>query len=1181
MKGNNILKQISKIFVPATMVFAFLCTPVTKLFTKITKVSAASNPELTDVEGANIQVMGFENTGIVGEEVKLPTVKIGNTEFKANNDNTTSDLYYEVKSPAGKTVVTPQEKTGTDSYYYFVPTQEGVYTVNIYTQYDGKLNTVVNNLQINVEKAKVDFSVTTNAIVKSGATANVLPAKITLANLVSDNFKLDAPTLSEGADIANIKVTCIPAGKSSTNDGYVLEYNSQTNTYAFKAEDKATINTNKKYGTYTFKYSYVSNGVKLGNDITQTCEVTETNDFENDIKLALSTLVSSSELTSANIGEWVDLPTATVYNSNSGKTDSIPAILSIKITPSDAINGTDTVIEQKGYSFRANKIGTYQITYTATYPYTNKTVEKNYTISLKDEVNPEVILVNTYNRDTDYTATTTTPTEEGFVDYLLENKDASNMLQSVYVMGDLGGEQGMGVKIDIPAMYAKDNSTDGNYTLSRDITTANNSSVNIAEEPNKETFYTAKSEGVYTVYFRATDANGRATVAKRTMLVVSQDTLEELSEATNKEEITKPEIKTGTLPRSIASDKVLEFAMPTATDALTTAFKNRFTRLKSSSISWSSAVDITTTLQAYNNNDEAITAVKHVFTEEDVNSDNKYTLDMEEFLTGVTSVADIAYFKLTYTASTDWMTDLTITSSTKTSADIDFVYVEDDTTAPTIGLVEVNNVDTLNGLIYELNKTTVNSVIDGRTLDDATVIDLNGKVTFDDDSTTAPFNQYSSTNKVEVVLPDLIITDLEDRSNISVTGVITDEHNNTKTFLPAITKISAVTNTYQYYIEMGSHKLTTAGKHTVTITAVDKGGNISTYSYAVFVNDNTSPSDIVLDTDIIGDSTINKTYTVGEFIDFPEATVVDNVDDNIKYTATLTSYPANARITENQYNKGFKTLTAGTYEITYSCQDSSGNPYTKVYTLEVVDKNYTKIVVSDSLFPEDMRYAFDDTKTTNEIIIPFGVTVNTVDPTLNNIEVKPTVKNANNVTQTVTAKDDNYSFNAKQGVYTIEYKYGTVTKTFKIYVGDTDAPIIKWLEDVPTSLDLNAEWGKDIDKMFEISDIKNGEKSTLSYKSITITPPSGSSSSKITLTGDKNITFDKEGDYTLTITFTDGVNEVKETKTIKVASKTAEITNNTTNVVGTILLIASILVVGGVIVYLILSSKKSSKKNKN
>jgi len=33
------------------------------------------------------------------------------------------------------------------------------------------------------------------------------------------------------------------------------------------------------------------------------------------------------------------------------------------------------------------------------------------------------------------------------------------------------------------------------------------------------------------------------------------------------------------------------------------------------------------------------------------------------------------------------------------------------------------------------------------------------------------------------------------------------------------------------------------------------------------------------------------------------------------------------------------------------------------------------------LFPEDIRYAFDDTKTTNEIIIPFGVTVNTVDPT--------------------------------------------------------------------------------------------------------------------------------------------------------------------------------------------------------
>ncbi len=1180
MKGNNILKQISKIFVSITMVFAFLCTPITKFFNKITKVFASSNPELTNVEGANIQVVGFESTGIVGEEVKLPTVMIGNATYQANNDNDNSDLYYVVKSPAGKSVVTPQFKDGDNSYYYFVPTQEGVYTVDIYTQYENKLNTVVENLQINVSKAEVEFSVDTTAIVKSGSTANILPAKITLSDLTSDAFKLDAPTISEGADMANIKVVCIPAGKTSTNDGYTLVYDATTKTYSFSAEDKATITTNNKYGTYTFKYSYISNGVKLGNDITSTCEVTETDDFEDDIKLALSTLISSSELTSANIGETIDLPTATVYNSASGTTDAIPAILSIKITPSESIS--DAVIEQEGYTFSANKIGTYQVTYTATYPYTDKTVEKNYIIELKDEVAPDVMFVKSYDKDTDYIATTQNPTEAGFVEYLETNKDASDMLKSVYVLGDVDGEEGLEAKIEIPAIYAKDNSTDGNYTLTRDITTANNSSVVISEDANKETFYTATSEGVYTVYFRATDSNGKSTIAKHSMLVVSEDTLRELSEATTNEEILKPELTTATLPRSIESDQELTFAIPTATDALTNDFKNTFTRLKSSSISWSSNVDITTTLQAYTydaNEDEYVpmSGVSYTFTEDDINDNNQYTLDMQEFLADVTSKADIAYFKVSYYAQTDWMKALNISAQTKNSSNIEFIYVEDDTTAPTIALLENSGKTSLNDLIYLLNTDNINQVIDGRVT--TVAIESNGKVTLADGSLVAPFNQYSSTNQEEVILPDLIITDAEDRSNLSVTGTITDALGNTKSFLPTITKIETLVDSYQYYVDMGSHQLTTAGQHTITITAVDKGGNISTYSYAIFVNDNTSPSDIVLNTDIIGDSTISTTYNVGEFIYFPEATVVDNMDEDIEYTATLTSYPANARIIENKYNRGFKTLTAGTYEITYSCEDSSGNPYTKVYTLEVIDKDYTSIVVDDSLFPEDMRYSFDDTTTTNEIVIPFGITMNTVDPTLNNIEVKPTVKNSNNVTQTVTASDDNYSFNAKQGIYTIEYKYGSVSKTFTIYVGDTDAPTIKWLEDVPTSLDLNAKWGAGIDEMFEITDIKNGEKTTLEYKSITITTPS--SSTKVTLTGDNNYTFDTEGDYTLTITFTDGVNEVTETKTITVAGKTTEVTNNTTNVVGTILLVASILVVGGVIVYLILSSKKSSKKNKN
>ena len=1154
MKGNKFMKNISKVLLSGCMIFAFLCTPVTNLFSKITKVFANTSSELTDVEGANVKVEGFVDNGLVGSAVRLPVVKIGDTTYKADGTKAGAsdiDLVYDIKTPAGKGTIAKADIQSDNDGYYFIPTTEGVYTLDVHTVKDGKLSTVVKGLHINVTKPEADFSIMTNAIVKDGEKANILPATISIADLASVDFKLDAPETD--GDITKIKVTCIPAGSTGASDNYTMELISDPGYFHFVEADRTALAEKAKVGSYTFRYEYIENGVTL-QELTSTCKVVADDSFEDDITLAFGSLTSGSELSSSEIGKWVTLPSVTVYNSKSGSTDSVPAVVSIKVTPSSSIS--DAKVEQDGYTFKANKIGKYQVTYTATYPYTDITVKKNFTIELKDETAPEVMLVDTYTRATD-------AVEEDFVESLT---DATDTIKSVYVLS--GGE----AKIAIPAIYAKDNSSDGNYTMSRDVV-FNNVTTEITADNNTATTHKVTEEGVYTINYRVTDSSNKTSVKKQIVVVLSEASILGFKDgATSLDDVTKPVITTGTAPRMVENTGTLVVAMPTATDSITSNIRAKFSKLNNNSYSsWFSNVDITTTIQGYTSAGAVVSTAKYKLTEDDINDDGKYEIDMTEH--SELTNDSVAYFKLLYSAKADWMGD-SVTAATDASSKINYVNVSEDLTSATIAIAGTD----LFSVLAEKNEATINAVVGNSSW----TILSNGMIEVDTDKYVAPFNQYSTENPNAVVLPDLIITDSEDGSNLSVTGTITDSLGNTKTFVPEITKIEAVTNAYEYYVTLGSHELATAGMYTITVNAVDKGGNISTYSFAIMVNDTTGPSDVVLDVDIVGDSTISKTFYTGEFISFPEATVEDNTDGECTYVAKLTSYPNGANITENQYNRGFRTLTAGDYTITYYCEDSSGNPFEKSYTLTVTAKDYTEIVVNEDFFEANggnvyksgYYYEFDDEKTTNKIVIPFGSTRNTVDSSKNNLEIKPTVKKGD-VTQTVTAEGDNYTFNATQGTYTVEYKSGTVSKTYTLYIGDTEAPTIKWLEDIPTTIKVGESWGKGIKDMFTITDVNNGEVTTLEAERIEIVDPDNAAT---LLNGENQVTFSKEGTYTLKVVFSDGVNDVTETKTITVSTTEGTTTNNTTNVVGTILLIASILVVGGVILYLILSSKKGGKK---
>ncbi|MBQ4557903.1 MAG: hypothetical protein IJA61_00815 [Clostridia bacterium] len=1182
MKGNHIYKQTSKILIILTMMFAFLCSPITKLFTKVSKVFAADKSQLTNVEGKKVQVVGFDSTAVLGDAVRLPKVIVDGTNYDAKTNDETN-LIYDIKCTTSKDKVSKDDITlGNDGYYYFTPATEGVYTLDIHTVNENQLVTYAKGLQITVSKSTASFTVTNSAVMNGSNTAYVLPEKISLATLASADFKMPAAVVDENAVDGDMVLKLIPAGSAETN-AITLQLNhvqDGTDYYTISESDRTALTTANKLGQYTFKYSYLKNDVKIASDVTLKTEVVADNTFADDIELKISTLTSSVELSAGEIGNWITLPTATVYDKSTGTTDSLPVALNINVTANSDVQG-NVNIEYDGYNFKANKLGTYTVTYTATYPYTNKTVEKVFNITLKDTTSPTVKFVEAYDRNA-YFQTNTDATEEEFLDSLTDYADS---IKSVYVMS---GDE---MSIVLPAIYAEDNSTDGNFTFTREVVKPNNEVTTISTAANQTHSFTATAEGVYTLNYKATDPNGKTTTAKYQFVVVKPATLISLDAKAEGDiaKLSKPIITTGTVNRTVDDNGVITFAVPTASDALSDAFKDEFSALKKYSSNWKSDIKITTTIQAYTSADAEITGASYTFTNDDINTKtNKYELDLSEHPELVTGA--VSYYLIHYSATTDWMTETAVQLAAKTaqSSKIEYINAASDITAAEINFASYGDykiiaTETYSDLIYAHNDEHINAVVqsynDKKQAGDQlynTVIGLNGMIT---DGTTpiAPFNQYSSENNQMVKLPNLIITDAEDGTSMSVTGTLTDAQGNSSSFVPQVTGMEVVAGKYTYYVTLGEHKLTSAGLYTITITAKDKGGNISLYSFGLNVNDTTSPSDITLDADIIGERTINKTFYTGEFIYYPEADIKDNGSDaqECTYVVELTSSPAGAKVVENQYNRGFKTLTAGTYEITYTCKDKAGNELVKVYALEVTAKNHTTISVAE--FQKD--YVWDVTTTTKEIKLPYGVAINNVDPSINGEKIKPVVKTKSGTTQTVKEDGDNYKFNATQGVYTVTYKYDSATTVeYTLNIGDVDAPKLTWKEEVPTSLNLNDAWGADLESKFTLSDFKNGLKNdeNVEILSIKLKTPSNTTISNF---GTDNYTFKEEGNYTLTIEYTDGVTTNTVTKTITVASEEVEPENNINNVVGTILLIASIVIVGGVVVYLTITSRnKSSKK---
>ena len=120
------------------------------------------------------------------------------------------------------------------------------------------------------------------------------------------------------------------------------------------------------------------------------------------------------------------------------------------------------------------------------------------------------------------------------------------------------------------------------------------------------------------------------------------------------------------------------------------------------------------------------------------------------------------------------------------------------------------------------------------------------------------------------------------------------------------------------------------GTYTITYTATDSVGNTATKTRIVSVVD-TAPPVIVLN----GNSSI--TLEVGSAYSEAGATATDNVDGSVSISIS----------------GSVDTNAVGTYTITYTATDSSGNTATKTRSVEVIPKQITQLVIPKTDLPAE------------------------------------------------------------------------------------------------------------------------------------------------------------------------------------------------------------------------------------
>ena len=1090
---------------------------------------------------------------------------------------------------------------------------------------DGKVVTVVNNIRIDVESQ--DYS-----IVSPSNSKYVIPAQIPAnwTETSGNKLKIAVPTVYEGkkelTDPSTEGYSLVVEIKKP--DGTTQELTKDASGEYYEFSIPATV------GMYRIVYKLTSTSVNVGN-VTLYSRSTE---FEVVKSLDVKTIkikgdANSTEPKTAEIGKPVTLPSYKYYNDTNDK--EIKAYTDIKITCYTKDGPTiDYSKYVEDYKFTPLHKGNYQVEYTAkidlfsTSEYKCEKVINSFVIQdVTSTVEPEIrtsygyefneegkdkgliskiytsfdylqgesvadykqvtysrsletnliekitykVVENGVEKETvEYTDLLTADltfnnySVQRYIDSIVDDAlvDTLSVAELETYTDPETSETKTYAEVVIPAIYAMDNYktiyemfNEANAGFVRRIKDGT-PTYDIKEDGKK---VPANLAGVYKFtstgekYIQTSVQNESETASKNYAIVIkpagtfSSLKAEENPTKINFELSNKYKNKTD----------VITFAVPTATDKYDTR------------------LEVVTYYQVGSGE-----LVK--LTDKNLNENGKYEIDLNESeFNGASSISIYAHAYTDYSELKEGnLVEKTFFDKTNPSAEkVVTIKILDntETTPATIDLIQENGT-TFNEVLADKNSTSA--------------IADNGYVS----GTTAPFDQTVNNEKPTIIeLPAFLV---KDANRVSVNVSILDENGREVSFTEDYSYVKTAEN--EYTLSGGKFNAKYSGLYTINYTLVDLGGNITTTSYALRVNDKAAPTSFVINENVFANN-----LEVGKYFEVPSAGLIDNgVEINVEndyeksgvtYTYWVVKGKDGAKL-DTDGKDGFTPTTAGTFELTYFGADAAGNKIQKTYTLHAEDTIKPVITITDTDYKS--VYEWDEN----------GVTVTVPNATVSDLNLSSdndtlatvTVTNEDNSSVNTTNNDGIITFKAtSQGIYTIKYsatdRYTNAAVSpdpIKIYVGDYTDPTIEWddiEEDVPATIKKGGKLTINPDS-FVISDVDyEGDSATKGIDEcrFILQDPNGK---KVTIQYIKNgeyknneltWTLSSVGEYKLTVYLEDenGREVTTDAYTITVPSEEAKESKDIQPVVGTILIVASVVILAGVVTYFIVSSKVLSKKS--
>lgn len=1164
MKGKT-TKSNSKIMISLFVVLAMILSPITSMFSNF--VHAAD--EETNVLGAELKIVGYEETVDFNEEYYLPTVN-----GHSYGDAETNGITYEVIQNVPKKVLsedndeiyqsTVAEHAGD---WCFKATAKGTYTLNIYVgDNDENIKTLAKSLNVKVNAGEYSISLPTNS-------EHVIPSKIPA---IIDSINIPRPVIKEDgeeieeADYANLEVS-ISNGTTSS----VLAYQTVTG-----FEEKAYVKQGLTAGKYQITYSYKVGGSVVART-TRSFEVVSADSYKLD-DLKLNVQFDSAKPETAILGLEFKLPSAHAVDQNG---DAIDAHIDIKVV--NVTSNTDCSDQVKDFKFTPKLAGTYSVTYQAKIAlfgetYVSDPAKAEFTIAnVKDSQNPDSLAVKNYTvtdgkiTAVDGTAVANDATEADILEML---GDEGVNIPNVVVIPE--GKSQVVMENFLPAIYAKDNFTEGyaNYkTLNRQMRkssttdqTATTTWTDLQKvednayvsgsyyENNEAASVIFSSTGTFKFRYVSEDAAGnRNNSTIYTVVVVKESDLSKYKLA--------PSVSLGNIVSDIYLNETLSFAKPVAEDKNSTKLDKN--------------VDVELKLNVYATDDSMVGTIEidETYFNEETKKYEIAASDMIEIAENASK--EIAYVDLIAIAKNDiakqaGLKDTTYEATEAQDSKRIYVNADEDIAAPTIA--------------FGVYDTTFSAVgfNEGLAAKNSTgVIGNTGFIGADG----YPFEQGDT-----IVLPDLQIVEADKKAAVSIN--VTDAYGN-KVALnsknPQRMSITADVDSYKIVVSNSSFVATLGGLYTVTYQVADHYGNITVQSFGIRVNTTEVPT-IVL-------ANFPKTAELGKYFEYPELTLSDGVSKMNADNSTITLYPADGFAGEEGVY-GFTPDVTGTYAVEYS-----GHGITQKFFLEVTDTIKPVIIedYSNGYFAENQfkdKYTLEDDQTSVEVSIPMFTVVDEN----GNIgkayaDVKVTDPNNGVVTLTTDEEKARYTFKAEEGIYKVVYSAkdnganAANEISLNIEVGNCNYPTISWAnaDSIPSTIKLGSEPFTipfadliitDADATTS-GDTNDALKALMkaSKDAFKLVGPDGKEVENEYDGADKGwvYSFDQTGNYTLTVTVRDNAGH-KTTKNYKinVPAEEADETTNMSNTTGTVLIILSIVVLGGVVVYFLFSSKKANAENK-